>query len=101
MSACDLQPLLALLRTPASACPLQLPAAKCAVHDCAQSIHVFCTCSTEVDPNYVKNEKGDYEIVISTTACDTQGEQAVGKHMGRHVGWRSLRLVASCHHVCS
>jgi hypothetical protein len=22
----------------------------------------------------VKNEKGDYEIVINTTACDAQGE---------------------------
>jgi hypothetical protein len=29
---------------------------------------------TEVDPNYVKNEKGDYEIVINTTACDAHGE---------------------------
>lgn len=36
--------------------------------------HCLMPHRTEVDPNYVKNEKGDYEIVINTTACDAQGE---------------------------
>jgi hypothetical protein len=31
------------------------------------------TYSTEVDPDYVRNDKGDYEIAINTTARDAQG----------------------------
>lgn len=33
------------------------------------------TYTTEVDHNYVKNDKGDYEIIINTTACDQTGQE--------------------------
>lgn len=33
------------------------------------------TYCTEVDPDYVKNDKGDYEIKINTAARDTQGKE--------------------------
>lgn len=35
---------------------------------------LLLSCRTRVDPNYVKNEKGDFEIAISTTAMDGDRE---------------------------
>lgn len=60
------------------------------LHVCAHA-----ACRTEVDPNYVKNEKGDYEIVINTTACDTQGEP--GSTIYRHCSAGQYRC-STMHH---
>ena len=57
-----------------------------------------CSCSTEVDPNCVKNDKGDYEIIINTSACDKQGMSSACS--SQNPGNLPAPSNSACHSAC-
>lgn len=54
-----------------------------------------CFCSATIDPNYVKNEKGDIEIQIVCTGKDSKGERPCQLLRHRGSGHRCTYMPAA------